>query len=383
MDKSKFITYEERLELEKLKDTDFTSKDIALSLGRSSGLVKTEYRRGGGRYNYTAQKGEDSFKKGEEIRKNSYQFRQTNIKVLDLETRKKIENLKDTDLSGVEIGHKIGRHKNVINREFKMAGGRSFYNAEKSQKIADEIKKKKFDNLRKENALRNTKEKEILIDKDATSEFLETKKRNNSHENIPTNLPDYIPKLPFKIWAERFKEENAKKRAYWTKEIRYFDFWIKHFGDKIAVNISPLEIEEISNILLTQKSRLKAGTNLSRETRRKYILMLSSLYTTAIKDWKWALFNPVSSVDMRLKEKQSYTVYSKEPNELHDRLKGDLISYIKETKDRLLLSDRNLAKMCGLSFSILQRVMKPEHNVTLRIVCKICNALGLKINLEK
>lgn len=59
---------------------------------------------------------------------------------ITLEDRKKLEELKDSNLSAIEIAAIIKRQKNVVNQEYRRSGGRTLYNAENAQAESDKRK---------------------------------------------------------------------------------------------------------------------------------------------------------------------------------------------------------------------------------------------------
>ncbi len=61
---------------------------------------------------------------------------------LTFEDRKLLESLKSSSLSANELAAKIGRRKNVVNVEYRRAGGRIFYDAVKAQEESEDRKKR-------------------------------------------------------------------------------------------------------------------------------------------------------------------------------------------------------------------------------------------------
>lgn len=187
-----------------------------------------------------------------------------------------------------------------------------------------------------------------------------------------------LPKFPLKIWIDRYRQEIGPSRQYWRKEIRYFDFWEKNLGDQTAIEISPAFIENHADQVL--KTTGKNGDLLSFETRRKYLLMLSSLYTTAIRQWKWAIYNPLTGVDMLRRKDQKNKCLTKEMVPHYDEFKQKFCSMVKEKSEGL--SQRDTAKKCGLSLHCYQYALDSKNNTTIRNFIKICNGLDIKVSIS-
>lgn len=376
MEEYNHITYEDRKFMELHREDDFTIKDIAALMEKSFHLVKNEYGKGGGRRNYTADQAEKLKDERDQNRKLSHTFRKAESKKVDLEVRKKIESYKDTNLSGSSIGRRVGRHKNVVNREFKLFPDRTLYNAEMAQNMADQAKENLYKKLRKPMNINNINiEYAHPVDNIDINQFIMSRKK----QEISINSPSYIPRLPLKVWVDRYKEEKAPFRKYWRKEIRYFNFWLLNLGDKIAVDISPKEIECIADSLLEKESPKNKGKHMSAETRRKYLLHLSSLYTVASKEWKWCVVNPFSAICLTKNKKNTYDTSSLDKVELNDMVIKFINSRISEIKDENKINLIDMCKKAGISRSVFSRVLSGSENVTLKTICRICDSLNIDL----
>lgn len=374
------MTLEQRKILESYKDTEVSAKELGVMAGVFYKTVFNEYRKAGGRHLYNAEKAHNLMIENLERRRLSNSFRMTTSKPVTFEDRKIIEKLKDSGLSGSAIAKKIGRHKNVVNREYRFCGGKKFYSAELAQKNADEIKESRYQKFRKIVLGEPTTIEVKQIDTDIVGDFAKELKFKNpigleETSGISKNLD--IPRLPLKIWIDRWKEEKAKDRRYWSKEKRYFDFWLKLFGNEIAIDIKPIAIEGAADELLKVKSRLKRF--LGEETRRKYLAYLSSLYSTAIYDWKWAVFNPLNCVKMKIEKKQYETINSKEFKE-YDDFKIKFIAMLTEKVKGM--TQREAAKKAGLTLNTFQYAMNAKNNPTVKVFIKLCVSYGIKVDLN-
>ena len=191
-----------------------------------------------------------------------------------------------------------------------------------------------------------------------------------------------IPDLPLKVWVSRWNEEVAPFRNNSGREGRFIRFWESHFGDQIAHTITPLQIETVADELYSQVSQ-KTGDMLSYETRRKYLLMLSFIYTTALKDWKWCLYNPLTGVNMKPKE---------EPKKHKDmdhsdckgflEFKGKVCSIVNKKRNAMGLTCRQAASLCGMQMSSFQHAIDEKSNITLKQLIILCNGYGITLSLE-
>jgi len=369
------ITLEQRQILEKFKDSSLDAKEIGLLSGMFYSTASVEYKRGGGRSNYNAQIAHELSQKRLEKIKKSHESRKSPPKSLDLQTRKLIEKYKDTELSGAKIGEKIGKHKNVINREFNLFKTRGEYNADLAQKMRDQKKEEGHQKIRKKIII--TEKRPGIEELDLSKEFIDSFKNKQISNEIESSNAYNLPKLTLNIWIERFKEEEAPTRRNWKKEIRYFEFWSKYLGNKIAIDISSREIEEVADIIMQQPSRHKK--QLSKETKRKFLLYLSSLYSTAIYKWKWAIFNPLSCVDKK-KSKQNY-IPDQTQNQSSIELKKKFISLVKKFTSLEDIPLRKQAEKCGVSLSVFQNAVSLSCNTTLKVFMKICDKFGVSLEL--
>lgn len=300
---------------------------------------------------------------------------------ITFEERKIIEKHKDSPLSGSEIGDLIGRHKNSINREFRICGGRANYSAKKVQAIRERLKENKNLKRLKEDS-RVLVPKTLNLNPQLKRDFKSEFKQELEEINKPKaeELDTSYPRLPLKMWIDRFIKERSVGRKHWGKEKKFFDFWIEHLGDKIAIYIDPIIIEQIADELLLQKSRF--GGTLSTQTRRHYLMYLSSLYSTAIKEWKWAAFNPITCV--RLGDKIPKTShYTPESFAEVSQIKSLFIETIRRKIKEQGLTMRKAAEMCKISLHCLQCTLDPNKNIMLVNFVMVCKGFGLKVSVNE
>lgn len=188
-----------------------------------------------------------------------------------------------------------------------------------------------------------------------------------------------LPKLLLAVWIDRWMSEEGPTRKYFTAEKKYLDFWKQRLGKEIAIDISSSLIEDTADQILKTRSRL--GKFLSLETRRKYLLYLSSLYTTAMKKWKWCTLNPLTCVDMLRKEEFKEEKVPERLDFLNEFKRNFIILVAKIMKEQNL-SQRDAAKRCFLSLHAFQNAINQKDNPTIKTMMKICNGLGMKINIE-
>lgn len=66
-------------------------------------------------------------------------------------------------------------------------------------------------------------------------------------------------------------------------------------------------------------------------------------------------------------------------NDISKRLSKTILEYRKEHK----LTSAKLAKLCGISPSIMSRVESGYQNVSLKTICKIFNVIGYTVLFKK
>lgn len=197
--------------------------------------------------------------------------------------------------------------------------------------------------------------------------------------SMKESMPLEIPKFPLKIWIDRYRKEIGPSRPYWSKERKYFDFWESKLGSLIAIDINPIQIETCADNILNTIG--KSGNPLSFETRRKYLLILSSLYGVAIRQWKWATYNPLTGVDLLRKRDRENPVKLDENDPIFIEFRDKFCSLINGKMKAETIGTRESAKKCGLSLHCFQYAMDPKNNITLKNFIKICNGFNLTANV--
>lgn len=189
-----------------------------------------------------------------------------------------------------------------------------------------------------------------------------------------------IPKLPLKIWIDRYIKEVIPNKKNGKSEINFLNFWNEYLGNKIAVNISSFEIETIADSLYQRITR--HGSAISSETRRKYIVFLSVVYSTAIRDWKWALYNPVTNIKWEIikpiqrtsKKSVKTTEYTREKIKIFNQ-----IAFFKMAEKDMNLID--LAKLTGIPKSTVREIFMEGSNPSFNNILIIADFLGIELNL--
>lgn len=389
MTKSTPLTLEERKQLEAWKDSDKSTKVIAKLMGRHERMAQKEYARAGGRYTYNAEKAHESAQKRLDLRKISNESKTNNETLrFTFEERKKLEEMKDSPLTGSEIARVMNRHKNVVNGEYRNGGGRKHYNADAAQKAFLGRHQSRYDSFKRplDDGCFAISDEELYPNllKSPIEEYARKIKEKNPEINVPPPRMESsinFPKLPLKIWIDRYKEEFAAGRKFWGKERRYFEFWAKHVGNQIATDIHPLTIEALADKLMEKE--YKPGKFISESTRQKFLMYLSVLYSTAIEQWKWAVFNPVTCVRRTEKRKPKIDHNSAESVTQLVALKKDFVEIVKRKVKEEGLTQRDAARRCGISLNCWQHGMNPEQNTVLKNFVMICNGFGLKIKIEE
>lgn len=204
----------------------------------------------------------------------------------------------------------------------------------------------------------------------------------NSMDDVRNKKADDIPALPLSVFLERYKSEIIPLKPYGKKEIVYLDFWQKHLGNEIATQISPAKLDLYANTLYNLKGR--RGNNLGPETRRKYLAHLSIVYTTAIKKWHWALYNPVSGVDShweKIREKRAKPDKSLEDISFVDEFKKKFCFAAHQQMQKENLSQREVAAKSKLSLHTVQFALDAKNNPTIKNLLKVAQSLDIKIEI--
>jgi hypothetical protein len=199
----------------------------------------------------------------------------------------------------------------------------------------------------------------------------------SSFEN--SNLGGFIiPKLPLKLWIERAIIEILPTSNYPNHQRSYMNFWKENLGDKIASEITNSEIEFVADSLYQRTT--KYGTPMTTESRRKYLMALSSLYGTAIKKWKWATYNPVTACDMhhQANNRGKNLVID---DESFKSFREKLNTKIQESMKKLAFTQRSLARETGMALQTVQYTLDKTKNPTLKNLIKVMEKLNIKLEV--
>lgn len=181
---------------------------------------------------------------------------------------------------------------------------------------------------------------------------------------------------------DRYEQEvlptkNSKNRL---TQVQHIKFWRAHLDKFFITEVNSVMIELIANTLYKKTSR-RTNTFLSPETRRKYLMTLSYIFSTACLKWKWLEFNPVISVDKHKKTQadRPYNVYK---GETFVALKTSFIQIIKdEMKKRNITAWGALARELEIPKTSMFSLLDPENNSTCSQMTNLANKLGLKLTL--
>lgn len=190
-----------------------------------------------------------------------------------------------------------------------------------------------------------------------------------------------LPKLPFSVWVHRWLEDIHPHRKNGNREVKLIEFWKEKIGDRIAIELTPVFIEGCADELLKKISN-KYKTYLSPESRRKYLMFLSSMYTCAMKNWKWAVFNPLTSVNLiRDEHREKKSIMNVEvPNFMDFKREFNAI-IVRKMKEKNIFS-REASSLSGMVHSTFQNAIDKDSPTSLPQIIKICNAFGLKLRIE-
>lgn len=189
-----------------------------------------------------------------------------------------------------------------------------------------------------------------------------------------------IPSLPLSVWIDRYKKEVIPTKKYGKSEINYLNFWLEHLGNKIAINITSTEIEILADNLYSKMTR--HGTATSSETRRKYIIFLSVVYSTAIRDWKWAIHNPITFIKWE-KEKAAYR-QPKKSMPIPEAVTKKVESFKKMAFSRMDIMNISIAKLSkkiGIPETTVQGCFKENGNPSFINMLKIADFLGFELKI--
>lgn len=194
-----------------------------------------------------------------------------------------------------------------------------------------------------------------------------------------------IPYFTLNIFFDRFESDvvPTKNQLYKDKHRPYIAFWRESLGKKIASEITPTEIEMLADSLYNKTTRL--GNPYSPETRRKYLWVLGNVYNIAMKEWKWVLYNPVSSVSLhndQIKQSQNREK-EKTPFPIKEFKKKFLCVLEGQLKNAGVPNHPGigLCGLSGISKTSLQKIYDPDCDITLKNLLKLAECTGIEFNI--
>lgn len=183
------------------------------------------------------------------------------------------------------------------------------------------------------------------------------------------------PKLPLSVWIKRYEEE-AKDIPYFTKYIYLIKVWSAYLGNEIAINITATQIETWISEIAKSKNRL--GRSYSQETLRKFLVALGSLYNRAIREWKWAHFNPVRDVKKKVRESAGFS-------KNRGRSYPDELSFCYEVLEKIKgeADFVELRAKTNLSKNTLYSIYKDKRIPSLPIFLRLLKGMGYRMEIKQ
>lgn len=199
-----------------------------------------------------------------------------------------------------------------------------------------------------------------------------TEKSFRNHNKFRATLNNVFDRYCEEVLPQ--KSKNAQ-----GDEPPHIRFWREHLGEKFIDEISVSLIEEKANLIYKIISQ-KSGQPLSYETRRKYLMTLSYVYTIASKKWNWLDYNPVFMVNKHVpsKKKQNDTFQIN----MTCPIRKNFLNEVYKELDRRNLSVSGLARLMKCAKSTAQSIFNPKVNITLNMMIRVCDALGKKIEFK-
>lgn len=182
-----------------------------------------------------------------------------------------------------------------------------------------------------------------------------------------------------KMAFDRYEMEilPTKSVGMQSDEITHMKFWNEHLGNEKLHDLKSSQIEDTANLLYQRISR-NTKMPLTYESRRKYLATLSYLFSVAIKNWRWVDYNPVIFVNKHIPSKKEKKEKQSEVCPIKSKLLQEITNLMKDQN----LTVSSLAWKMKISKTTVQHIFDPEVNLTFKMLLKVCNALGKKIELK-
>lgn len=180
---------------------------------------------------------------------------------------------------------------------------------------------------------------------------------------------------------DRYEKEILINKSQYQKvpEKRHISFWRDHLSDQLITDVTSLEVERLSELLL-QKVSTKTGELFSPEHQRKYLMTLSYIFNVCCRDWKLSSSNPVTFVS-KPKSLNINKNKTEIPKDLIE-IKIYLIDQLKQSMSKLRNPTiKGLAREVGVSFETIRRALNPHEDITLRNIYKIFSSLNVEVKL--
>lgn len=197
-----------------------------------------------------------------------------------------------------------------------------------------------------------------------------------TEETFRKRSKQFSPTL--KIVLDRYLNETLPKKSKGQREDEklHIKFWDEKLGEKYIDSIKVSEIEDTANEIYKMLSK-RTGLPLTYESRRKYLMTLSYIYNTAVKEWRWADHNPVSLVNKHVPSKKKNTVNIN----LTDTRAITFYNKIEEVMKDRKISTHELARRVGCALSTAQHFLSRNNNITLQMMMKVATALELDFDI--
>lgn len=181
-----------------------------------------------------------------------------------------------------------------------------------------------------------------------------------------------------KIIIDRYLHEKlpTKSKGQQEDEKLHIKFWDEKLGNKFVDSITVSEIEDTANEIYKMLSK-RTQLPLTYESRRKYLMTLSFIYNTAIKEWRWVNHNPVSLVNKHVPSKKKNHVNIN----ICDARAVCFYNKIEEVMKEKKISTHELARRIGCALSTAQHFLSRENNITFQMMIKVATALELQFDI--
>ena len=93
-------------------------------------------------------------------------------------------------------------------------------------------------------------------------------------------------------------------------------------------------------------------------------------------------YNLPTSQVLRIMEGENYTAHNRADDLLYDTLQN-LSNEIRKYRREHGITNKELAKMCGITTSVMSRLESGYQNVALKTVCKVISVMNKEFTINK